>query len=208
MGSDHAPAVEVEGAVLAAAEYGVHVVLVGQSEPIEAALSGHETSGHSIEVHHASEVVGMEESAMSPLRRKKDSSVRIMANLMSEGRVSGIVSAGNTGAVMAATKVIAGSLSVVDRPALSTVLPTQKGKTLDPARRGCECRLQAFAPGAIRNHGGHIFALHIRHPPSPNRFAVDWRGRFKRQRADEGSLQDSQAGSAELCRQHRGQRYF
>ena len=128
MGSDHAPAVEVEGAVLAAAEYGVHVVLVGQSKPIEMALGNHETSGLSIDVHHASEVVGMEESAMSPLRRKKDSSIRIIANLMSEGRVSGVVSAGNTGAVMAATKVVAGSLSVVDRPALSTVLPTQKGR--------------------------------------------------------------------------------
>ena len=87
---------------------------MNESETIENALSKHETSGLSIDIHHASEVVGMEESAMSPLRRKKDSSIRIIANLMSEGRVSGVVSAGNTGAVMAATKVVAGSLSVVD----------------------------------------------------------------------------------------------
>ena len=128
MGTDNAPAVEVEGAVRAAAEYGVQVLLVGQSGPIEKALEEHDTGGLSIDVFHASEVVGMDESAMTPLRRKKDSSIRVIANLMSEGRVSGIVSAGNTGAVMAATKVVAGSLPVVDRPALSTVLPTQKGK--------------------------------------------------------------------------------
>ena len=63
-----------------------------------------------------------------PPRRKKDSSIRVAARLMRDGVVSGVVSAGNTGAVMATVKMVLGTLPVVDRPALSTVLPTQKGK--------------------------------------------------------------------------------
>ncbi len=128
MGADHAPLVEVEGAVRAATEHGTAVVLVGQEDRIREALLEHDTAGLSIDVVHASEIVTMDESAMTPLRKKKDSSIRVMANLMSEGHVSGVVSAGNTGAVMAATKVVAGALPVVDRPALTTVLPTRKGK--------------------------------------------------------------------------------
>jgi len=129
MGGDNAPAAEVEGAVQAAAEYGVAVVLVGQEERVRAELDRHpEARGLPIEIVHASEVVGMDESPLTAIRRKRDSSIRVGANLMRDGKVSGLVSAGNTGAVMAATKLIVGSLSVVDRPALTTVLPTQKGK--------------------------------------------------------------------------------
>ena len=128
MGSDHAPQVEVDGAVAAASEYGVHVVLVGLEDPIRRALRSHDTAGLSIDVVHASEVVGMDESALTAVRRKKDSSIRVLADLMRDSKVSGVVSAGNTGAVMATVKLVAGTLKVVDRPALSTVLPTQKGK--------------------------------------------------------------------------------
>jgi len=70
----------------------------------------------------------MEDSAATAARKKKDSSIRVAARLMRDGGVSGVVSAGNTGAVMATVKMVLGTLSVVDRPALSTVLPTQKGK--------------------------------------------------------------------------------
>ncbi len=128
MGSDHAPAVEVDGAVQAAAQYGVSIALVGQEERIRELLQKHDTSGLSIEVIHASEVITMEDSAVNAARKKKDSSVHVAARLMRESAVSGLVSAGNTGAVMATAKMILGTLPVVDRPALSTVLPTQKGK--------------------------------------------------------------------------------
>jgi glycerol-3-phosphate acyltransferase PlsX len=128
MGSDHAPTVEIDGAVEAAIQYGVGVVLVGQEEPIRELLARHDTSGLSIEVVHASEVITMEDSAATSVRRKRDSSIRVAARLMREGTVSGIVSAGNTGAVMATSKLVMGTLAVVDRPALSAVLPTQKGK--------------------------------------------------------------------------------
>ena len=128
MGSEHSPAIEVEGAVHAAAEYGVDLVFVGQEDRIRAELARHDTSGLNLEVVHASEVVAMDESPLTAIRRKKDSSIRIAANLVRDGRVAGMVSAGNTGAVMATMKLVVGALSVVDRPALTTVLPTQKGK--------------------------------------------------------------------------------
>jgi len=73
-------------------------------------------------------VITMEDAAATAARRKKDSSIHVAARLMKEAAVSGFVSAGNTGAVMATVKMVMGTLSVVDRPALSTVLPTQKGK--------------------------------------------------------------------------------
>jgi glycerol-3-phosphate acyltransferase PlsX len=128
MGSDHAPTVEVDGAVQAATQYGVAIVLVGMEQPIREVLARHDTSGLSIDVVHASEVITMEDAAATAVRRKRDSSIRVAARLMREGAASGIVSAGNTGAVMATSKLVMGTLSVVDRPALSAVLPTQKGK--------------------------------------------------------------------------------
>src|SRR6266568_5737169 len=128
MGSDQAPAVEVEGAVQAAAQYGISIVLVGQEDRVHEILRSHDTSGLAIEVVHASEVITMEESAATAARKMRDSSIRVAARLMRDAGVSGIISAGNTGAIMATVKMVLGTLPVVDRPALSTVLPTQKGK--------------------------------------------------------------------------------
>src|SRR5688572_300539 len=128
MGSDHGPGVEVEGAIQAASQLGIPIVLVGQESLVRPLLANHDTSNLPIEVVHASEVVTMEDSASSAVRRKKDSSIRVCETLMRDGKVSGVVSAGNTGAVMATAKFLVGTLPVVDRPALSTVLPTQKGK--------------------------------------------------------------------------------
>jgi glycerol-3-phosphate acyltransferase PlsX len=128
MGSDHAPAVEVDGAVQAAAQYDVPIVLVGQEDRIHEHLRKHDTSSLRIEVANAAEVITMEDSAATAARRKKGSSVHVAARMMKDSSVSGVVSAGNTGAVMATVKMVLGTLPVVDRPALSTVLPTQKGK--------------------------------------------------------------------------------
>jgi len=128
MGGDQAPAAEIEGAVQAAAQFSIPVVLVGQKDRIQTVLEKYDTSGISIEVVHASEVITMEDSAATAARKKKDSSIRVAARLMRDGDVAGVVSAGNTGAVMATVKMVLGTLSVVDRPALSTVLPTQKAK--------------------------------------------------------------------------------
>ncbi len=128
MGSDSGPSVEIEGAIQAAAQYGVPIVLVGREDRVRNLLQHHDTSGLPIEVVHASEVITMEDAAATAARRKKDSSIHVAARLMRDSGISGVVSAGNTGAVMATVKMIMGTLAVVDRPALSTVLPTQKGK--------------------------------------------------------------------------------
>jgi glycerol-3-phosphate acyltransferase PlsX len=128
MGSDNAPMVEVDGAIEAAAQYGVPIVLVGQENRLRELLEERNAGDLPIEVVHASEVITMEDAAATAARRKKDSSIRVAARLMRDSSVSGIVSAGNTGAVMATVKMVLGTLTVVDRPALSTVLPTQKGK--------------------------------------------------------------------------------
>jgi glycerol-3-phosphate acyltransferase PlsX len=128
MGSDHSPMVEVDGAIQAATQYGISIVLVGQEDRIREHLDKQDAVDPPIEIVHASEVITMEDSAATAARRKKDSSIRVAAKLMRDGAVSGVVSAGNTGAVMATVKMVQGTLPVVDRPALSTVLPTQKGK--------------------------------------------------------------------------------
>src|SRR5215468_12453877 len=128
MNGDHAPAAEIEGAIQAAAQFGIPIVHVGQEDRIQPFLEKHDTAGLNIEVIHASEVITMDESAATAARKKKDSSIRVAARLMRDTAVAGVVSAGNTGAVMATVKMVLGTLHVVDRPALSTVLPTQKGK--------------------------------------------------------------------------------
>ena len=127
MGGDHAPAVPVEGAVLAAREYGVGILLVGPPDGVERQLRKHSTEGLHIEVVPASEVIGMDESPVKALRRKPDASVRVAAGLVSEGRAQGFVSAGNTGAAMAVAKMEWGAIPGVDRPALASVFPTQRG---------------------------------------------------------------------------------
>src|SRR5215467_14557698 len=128
MGGDNAPAIEIEGAIQAATQYDIPIVLVGQEERVRPLLEKQDTAGLSIEIVHASEVITMDDSAATAARKKKDSSIRVAARLMRDGAVSGVVSAGNTGAVMATVKMVLGTLPVVDRPALSTVLPTQKAK--------------------------------------------------------------------------------
>src|SRR5215471_8080241 len=128
MGSDKGPSVEIDGAIQAAAQYGLPIVLVGQEDRIRELLRERDPGSLPIEVVHASEVITMEDAAATAARQKKDSSIHVAARLMKEAAVSGFVSAGNTGAVMATVKMVMGTLTVVDRPALSTVLPTQKGK--------------------------------------------------------------------------------
>jgi phosphate acyltransferase len=122
MGGDHGPAVVVEGAVAAVRESGTSVVLVGDRETIEGEL--HRLGDPSgVEVRHASQVVGMGESPSQALRRKRDSSLRIAAELVRDGEASAFVSAGNTGAAMAVAMFVVGVLRGVDRPAIAAVLP-------------------------------------------------------------------------------------
>jgi glycerol-3-phosphate acyltransferase PlsX len=128
MGGDHAPKSEVEGAVLAASEYSVRVILVGPEEVLSRELNEHpDALGLPIEIHHASEVITMEDAAAKAVRAKKDSSIKVASRLMRDGDARGVVSAGNTGAVMATAKITQGMIRGVTRPALASAFPTVKG---------------------------------------------------------------------------------
>jgi phosphate acyltransferase len=128
MGGDHAPKSEVEGAILATRDLAVKVILVGVEEVVRKELARHRgTSELPIEVVHASEFITMEDSAAKAVRTKKDSSIKVASRLMDKGIAQGVVSAGNTGAVMVTAKIMHGMIRGVDRPALASALPTQTG---------------------------------------------------------------------------------
>jgi len=128
MGSDRAPKPEIEGAIHAARNYGVRVLLVGPETIIKAELDRHPAASRlPIEIVHASEVITMEDKAVQAVRSKRDSSMLVGLRLVREGRAAGFATAGNTGAAMAAAKMVLGALQGVDRPALAAVFPTAPG---------------------------------------------------------------------------------
>jgi glycerol-3-phosphate acyltransferase PlsX len=128
MGGDHAPAEIVKGALLAIAELPVRILLVGRQEAILGELAG--VVPDNIEIVDAREVVEMDDTALAPLRKKRNSSIRVCANLVAEGRADAFVSAGNTGATWTSARLVMGMIEGVSRPALATVLPSVKGHTL------------------------------------------------------------------------------
>jgi phosphate acyltransferase len=106
----------------------VDIVLVGLRDAIEAELAAHRAaSGPNVRVHHASEVVAMDESPVKALRFKKDSSMRVAVNLVKSGAAHACVGAGNTGALMAISRFVLKTLPAIDRPAIATVLPNMRG---------------------------------------------------------------------------------
>ncbi len=125
MGGDHFPKPEVDGALQAARAFNVRVILVGREEVIRRELDRHEDwRSLPVEIRHASDQITMADSAGKAIRTKKDSSIRVASRLVRDGVAQGVVSAGNTGAVMATAKMVQGMLSGVDRPALATAFPT------------------------------------------------------------------------------------
>jgi glycerol-3-phosphate acyltransferase PlsX len=128
MGGDHAPKAEVDGSIRAARALGVRIILVGKQDVLRKELAQHpDLEGLPIEIQHASEQVTMEDSAAKAVRSKRDSSIRVASRLVRDGLAQGVVSAGNTGAVMATAKMVQGMLPGVDRPALASAFPTLKG---------------------------------------------------------------------------------
>src|SRR5262245_61234664 len=129
MGGDYAPRAIVEGALQAAQEYGIAVLLVGDREAILHELhnlGGEESS--LIAIRHATEKIEMGDSPIAALRQKPDSSLQVAFEQVKAGEAGAVVSAGNTGAVLALAVTVLGNLSGVDRPAIVTVLPTSGGR--------------------------------------------------------------------------------
>jgi glycerol-3-phosphate acyltransferase PlsX len=127
MGGDHAPSAIVQGAVNAARK-GRPVVLVGPEARVREELVRHRAGQHlPIEIHNASEVVEMHDHPGQAMRRKKDNSIRVCFELVRAGRAGAMVSAGNSGAVMAGAIFVLGRPDGVERPAIITALPALKG---------------------------------------------------------------------------------
>lgn len=129
MGGDHAPDAIVEGAMQAVSEYpNITVTLVGREEVIREKLGG--TVPSRIEIADAREVVDMTDTALAPLRRKRNSSIRVCANLVAEKKADAMVSAGHTGAAMTSAYKVLGTIEGVSRPALAAILPNANGFTV------------------------------------------------------------------------------
>ncbi|MDD5044084.1 MAG: phosphate acyltransferase PlsX, partial [Candidatus Omnitrophica bacterium] len=130
MGGDYAPDVVVSGAVAAAQEYDVDIILVGDQPRIEKLLSKSGYKGERITIRHASEVVGMSEPAATSFRRKKDSSIARAIELVKNNQADAFFSAGNTGAVVCAATLSLGLLPGIERPGIAIIVPTLHGISL------------------------------------------------------------------------------
>ena len=125
MGGDHAPAEIVAGALQARADLGVEVILVGDPQQIQGCLSAEVEHAHpNLEVVPAEGVVEMDEEPLTALRRKPKASINVAMNLVKQGRADAVISAGHSGAAMAAALLRLGRLSGIDRPAIGAVFPT------------------------------------------------------------------------------------
>src|SRR3989338_1056519 len=130
MGGDNAPEVTVAGALRAAREFPIEIVLVGQREAVEQSLSRYPKRPPNLSVLHAAEVIGMDESPAASIRKKRESSISVGVELLKSKQAEAFVSAGNTGAVVAASTLLVGLLPGIERPGIAILLPGVKGDTL------------------------------------------------------------------------------
>lgn len=129
MGGDYAPAEIVAGAVEAAKEENLKIILVGDKNVLEKELLKYD-SCKNITIHHASQVIKMDEEPATAVRKKKDSSIVVATNLVKAKEADAVVSAGSTGAQMASALLGLGRIKGIHRPAIATLFPTLKGATL------------------------------------------------------------------------------
>lgn len=124
MGGDKAPHEIVKGAVIAARNWDIKIILVGKEDEIKKELQSYDTEGLKLEIVQADQIIEMGESPTKAVLKKKESSLVKAVNLVAEGRAQAIVSAGNTGACMAASFINLGRLKGIERPAIAALLPT------------------------------------------------------------------------------------
>lgn len=130
MGGDHAPTEPVAGAVAAARAYGVEVALVGRTAAIEAELRKHDVAHLTLPIIEAPDVIAMDEHAANAARRKPNASINVALRQVKEGSAAAMISAGNSGAVMAASLFVLGRVPGIERPAIGALLPTSQGHVL------------------------------------------------------------------------------
>ena len=126
LGGDLGPSVVVPGAIEAARQTGAKILLVGNEATLDGELNRLSPSGVDLEIVHAPEVAGMDEKPSDILRRKKNASIQVACRLVRDGAAQGVVSAGHSGASVACGMFIMGRIPGVERPALASLLPTEK----------------------------------------------------------------------------------
>lgn len=164
MGGDNAPTMVVQGAIEASREYNVDILLVGKEKSIQEVLPENMNEG-SIKVHHCTEMVDMEEPPLKAVRRKKDASIRVAFELVREGRADAVVSAGHSGAVLAAGVFTLGRIKGVERPAFASILPSEGGPVLlIDVGANVDCRARHLLQFGVM---GHAFATIFQHRDNP-----------------------------------------
>ena len=153
MGGDNAPQAPVEGAVLAAQQYGCNIILVGRQEELEPALAGR--CRDRITVHHASEVITMEDKYSPAFRAKKDSSMTVGLELLNRGEGDVLISAGSTGALLTGATLLVKRVKGIRRAAMAPVLPNGGKGLVLILRRKCGVHTGIFAP--VRIYGKLLF---------------------------------------------------
>lgn len=128
-GGDYAPEQIVMGCLQAASMDGIPILLTGDEKVLAPMIAG-KPGSELIEIVHASEQIGMDESPVEAVRTKKDASINVAARLVKQGDAVGMVSAGNTGACMAAALFGIGRIKGIERPAITSLMPTVKGVCL------------------------------------------------------------------------------
>ena len=166
MGGDNAPHAVVAGSVIAAKEYGVGIILVGIEQTIQAELNKYPLAKTlPIEIRNATEVVDMLDSPSTVFRRKKNSSIRVANELVKSGEAVAVISAGHTGAAMATSLFVLGPLEGVERPAITTFMPTIKGTSIVlDVGANVDCKPSHLLQFAIM---GEVFAKYLLKNPNP-----------------------------------------
>lgn len=165
MGGDNAPGEIVLGAIQAAREYHMGVYLVGREDAIRAELAKHDTSGLDLPIIHTDEVIEMDEHPVTAVRRKKNASMTLALQQVRDGAALGAVSAGNSGAMMAASLFTLKRIPGVDRPALGGIFPTKDGICLViDIGANTDCKAEYLQQFALM---GAIYLERIFHVQSP-----------------------------------------
>ncbi|MGL5507101.1 MAG: phosphate acyltransferase PlsX [Paraclostridium sp.] len=127
MGGDNAPKSNVEGIVNAIKEYGVDIIVTGDKDILEKEFSNYEFDKSKLEIVHTTEIVENEDKPVKAIRSKKDSSMVVALRLVKENKANAVVSAGNTGALLAGGLFVVGRIKGIDRPCLCPAIPNVKG---------------------------------------------------------------------------------
>ena len=159
MGGDYAPEETVHGSVLAAKEFDVEIILVGDQVKLRQELAKYNEEKLPISVIHAPEVIAMDEHPAVAVRKKKDSSIVVATQLVKEGHGDAVVSAGSTGAAMAAALLGLGRIKGIQRPAIGSIMPTINGRVLLlDAGANADCTPEHLSQFALM---GNIYACRV-----------------------------------------------